>query len=187
MNSCESEQLRGSPGVPSCNTATDRCVFDSVRQFKLNHSKNLIISHYNVNSIRHKFCEILSLITEFQVDILAIAESKLDDSFPSQQFNICNHKLHRQDRDSRGAPGIMIYINDGIPHRLLKDCTGVHMGVEFMTIELSVKSSKWNLCYIYKPPRITDKVFYPSALWAGGVLSSRSGRAAAKLAEPISL
>ena len=28
-----------------------------------------------------------------------------------------------------------------------------------MTIELSMKSSKWNLCYIYKPPRIADKVF----------------------------
>ena len=51
MNSCESEQLRGSPGAPSCNTATGRCVFNSVRQFQLNHSKNLIISHYSVNSI----------------------------------------------------------------------------------------------------------------------------------------
>ena len=29
--------------------------------------------------------------------------------------------------------------------------------------------------------------FYPTALRAGGVLSSRFGRAAAKLAEPISL
>ena len=117
-------------------------------------------SLYGINTLdyRHKFCEILPLITEFLVDILAIAESKLDDSFPSQQFNISNYKLHRRGRDSRRG-GIMIYINDGIPHRMLKDYTGVHMGVEFMTIELSVKSSKWNLCYIYKPPRITDKIF----------------------------
>ena len=120
VNSCESEPFRSSPGVQRRNAAESRGVFDSVRQFKLNHSKNLIISHYNVNSIRHKFCEILPLITEFQVDILAIAESKLDDSFPLQQFNISNYKLHRQDRDSRGG-GIMIYINDCIPHRLLKD------------------------------------------------------------------
>ena len=28
-----------------------------------------------------------------------------------------------------------------------------------MTIVLSMESSKWNLCYIYKPPRITDTVF----------------------------
>ena len=130
MNSRQSEQFRCSPSAPSCNTATGRCVFNSVRQFKLNHSKNLITSHhYNVNSIRHKFCEILPLITEFQVDILAIAESKLDDSFPSQQFNISNYKLHRQDRANH-VGGIMIYINDCIPHRLLKDHTVVHMGVE---------------------------------------------------------
>ena len=92
------------------------------------------------------------------MDILAIAESKLGDSLPWQQFNISNYKLHRQARDSCSS-GIVNYINDCIPRRLLKDYMGVHMGVAFMTIELSVKSSKWNLCYIYKPPGITDKIF----------------------------
>ena len=43
----------------------------------------------------------------------------------------------------------MIYVNNCIPHRLLKDHTGVYMSTEFMTIEISVKSSKWKLCYIY--------------------------------------
>ena len=33
------------------------------------------------------------------------------------------------------------------------------MGVEFMTIELSIKSNKWNLCYIYRPPSVNGKVF----------------------------
>ena len=41
-------------------------------------------------------------------------------------------------------------------------------------------------------PQLSDRSqsethFYPSALRAGGVLLSRSGRAAARLAEPISL
>ena len=97
-------------------------------------------------------------MNEIGVDILAIAESKLDDSFPSEQFSIPNYKLHRQDRDSHGG-GIMIYVNGCIPHRLIKDHTGVYMGIEFMTLEISVKSSKWKLCYIYKPPRVTEKIF----------------------------
>ena len=36
------------------------------------------------------------------------------------------------------------------------------MGVEFMKIELSVKSNKWKLCYIYRP--LNEKVFVTSYL-----------------------
>ena len=148
-----------SPGVKNFNPTADKiCTSDVVRQFRLKYSKNLIISHYNVNSIRHKFCEISPIMNEIGADILAIAESKLDDSFPSEQFSTPNYKLHRQDRDSHGG-GIMIYVNGCIPHRLIKDHTGVYMGIEFMTLEISVKSSKWKLCYIYKPPRVTEKIF----------------------------
>ena len=131
--------------IPS---AAHECTLNAVRDFRLKHLKNLIISHYNVNSIRHKFCEMSPSIAELHIDILAITESKLDDSFLSEQFNTCNYKLYRQDRNSHGG-GIMIYVNDCIPHRLIKDHTGVHLGVEFMTIEVSVKSNKWYLCYIY--------------------------------------
>ena len=146
-----------SPGVKNCNPTADKiCTSDVVRQFRLKYSKNLIISHYNVNSIRHKFCEISPIMNEIGVDILAIAKSKLHDSFPSEQFSIPIYKLHRQDRDSHGD-GIMIYVNGCIPHRLIKDHTGVYMGIEFMTLEISVKSSKWKLRYIYKPPRVTEK------------------------------
>ena len=122
----------------------------------------------NVNSIRHKFCELLPLTTECKVDILAIAETKLDDSFHSAQFNMCNYKLYRQDRNSHGG-GIMIYVKDCIPHRLINEHTGIHMGVEFMTIELSVKSNKWKLCYIYRPPLCQWKGFLwlsISSMWS---------------------
>ena len=128
VSHCESQAAPTlcSPGVRNCNPTPDKiCTLDVVRQFRLKHSKNLTISHYNVNSIRHKFCEISPIMNDFGVDILAIAESKLDDSFPSEQFNVCNYKFHRQDRDSHGG-GIMIYVNNCIPHRLLKDHTGVY-------------------------------------------------------------
>ena len=48
------------------------------------------------------------------------AELKLDDSFPSQQPNICNCALHRQVREV----AIMIYTNDCIPRRLFSNYTG---------------------------------------------------------------
>ena len=154
----EPESISSFPCIQDSLPAADAHAIDTVRQFRLKHPKKFIISHYNVNSIRHKFCELLPLLTECKVDILAIAESKLDDSFPSEQFNTCNLKLYRRDRNSRGG-GIMIYVKDCIPHRLIKEHTGLHMGVEFMIIELSVKSNKWNLCYIYRPPCVNEKVF----------------------------
>ena len=53
----------------------------------------------------------------------------------------------------------MIDVNNCIPHRLLKKHTGVYMSTEFMTIGVSVISSKWKLCYVYKPPKVTEKKF----------------------------
>ena len=167
VSHCEPQATptKNSPSVKNCNPTADKiCTSDVVRQFRLKYSKNLIISHYNVNSIRHEFCEFSPIMNEIGVDILAIAESKLDDLSPSEQFSIPNYKLHRQDRDSHGG-GIMIYVNGCIPHQLIKDHTGVYMGIEFMTLEISVKSSKWKLCYIYKPPRVTEKNLLWFSVW----------------------
>ena len=132
--------------------------FDTIRRFKLDHTKNMIISHYNIISIRNKFMEIYPLLTDFDIDILGLSETKIDQSFISAQFAIQTYKLYRQDRDDRGG-GIMVYINDSIPHRLLKEYTGAHMGIDYMTIEISVKSYIWNLVYLYRPPSVNMTVF----------------------------
>ena len=68
VSHCESQTAPTlcSPGVRNCNPTPDKiCTLDVVRQFR---SKNLIISHYNVNSIIHKFCEISPITNDFGVD-----------------------------------------------------------------------------------------------------------------------
>ena len=47
----------------------------------------LMIGHVNINYIRDKF-EILRSILSEVLDVLVITETKLDDSFPKQQFHI---------------------------------------------------------------------------------------------------
>ena len=49
--------------------------------------KKLIIVHVNINSIRNKFEILRSMLSEV-LDVLMITETKLDDSFPEQQFHI---------------------------------------------------------------------------------------------------
>ena len=79
----------------------------------------LMIGHININSIRNKF-EMLSNIIKDNLDILMISETKLDLTFSSNQFTIEGYAAPiRFDRNGRGG-GIILYIREDIPARLLK-------------------------------------------------------------------
>ena len=79
----------------------------------------LMIGHININSIRNKF-EMLSNSIKGHLDILMISETKLDSTFPSNQFTIEGYAAPiRFDRNGRGGI-IILYIREDIPARLLK-------------------------------------------------------------------
>ena len=144
------------PSASPCGSDV-RDTFLELRNFRSKHPKNMIISHYNINSIRNKFYE-MKIILELQLcDILGVAETKLDKSFPMKQFCIDNYKLYRQDRNSRGG-GVMLYIKDTIPNRIIKEFSGERNSIDYITIELTTQRGKWNLTYIYCPPRVPDSV-----------------------------
>ena len=50
------------------------------------------------------------------IDVFLISETKIDGSFPSQQFAIDNYKIFRRDRNRFGG-GLMFYVNENIPWR----------------------------------------------------------------------
>ena len=108
-----------SHSMPENSHTDDNDPAVQLETFRAKHAKNLMISHYNVNSIRYKFSELQHILRGHFVDILGIAETKIDDTFFDGQFQMENYKLYRQDRNDRGG-GIMMYINDNTPHRLLK-------------------------------------------------------------------
>ena len=57
------------------------------KNIKLANPNRLIIGHLNINSLPNKIENLKALIVG-NIDILVITESKLDQSFPSGQFNI---------------------------------------------------------------------------------------------------
>ena len=70
--------------------------------------KKLIIGHININSIRNKFEILKSMLSEV-LDVLMITETKLDDSFPEQQFHVEGFNiLFRLDRNRHGG-GLLLY------------------------------------------------------------------------------
>ena len=58
-----------------------------LKNIKSDNANKIIIGHLNINSIRNKF-ECLKYIIDKNVDILLISETKLDETFPEQQFHI---------------------------------------------------------------------------------------------------
>ena len=88
---------------------------DTLRLRKL-HIKNpnkIIIAHLNINLIRNRF-EMLSLLFHGVVDIFMICETKISDSFPTEQFIIEGYStIYRLDRNGRG--GVCIPLCGNIP------------------------------------------------------------------------
>ena len=83
-------------------------VHSSLTQLRSKYVKNVFIAHVNINSIRNKFDYIHDIMSNNLVDILAISETKLDDSFTDQQFLCTGFNSHRNDSThikSRGISG----------------------------------------------------------------------------------
>ena len=111
-----------------------------LRTQRLKNAWNILFGHVNINSIRNKFEPIEGILRNGLIYILAISESKRDDSFPMAHFSVQNYTLHRKDRNSKGG-GLMIYIRSDIPHRRRTDIKnkGVcNEGSEIMVCELQL-------------------------------------------------
>ena len=56
-----------------------------LKEMKVQSSDKLNLGHLNINPIRNKF-EALKFITDHNIDIFLISETKLNNSFPTAQF-----------------------------------------------------------------------------------------------------
>ena len=77
-----------------------------------------------------------------------ISETKLEVSFPVSQFLIPDFENPiRLDRSSSGG-GIMLYIREGIPFKLLKS-SGLSANTDAFLVEVKINKKKWLLCCSY--------------------------------------
>ena len=114
--------------------------------------KNLyspIIGQLNINSIRNKFSFLDELVKDY-LDILLISETKLDDSFTSNQFLLKGFsKPCRLYRSSNGG-GLLLYIKEDIPSRVSNNFV-MPQNMECMFVEINIHKRKWLLCCSYNP------------------------------------
>ena len=87
------------------------------------------------------------------LDVLMITETKLDDSFPEQQFHIEGFNIpFRLDRNRHGG-GLLLYVRNNINAVFLKSYVFPD-NIEAFFIEILLKSCKWLICCSYNPNRI---------------------------------
>ena len=90
-------------------------------------------------------------MTEDNIDILVISETKLDNSFPTHQFNIDGYDPpHRLDRDKDGG-GLLVYFRTGIPSRNLK--TKLPENIEGAFFDINIRNTKWLIFAGYNPKK----------------------------------
>ena len=62
-------------------------VFDSLRESRKKHPNNFAEAYININSVKYKFNELKELLDDKIVDLLVVAETKLD-SFNDNLFKV---------------------------------------------------------------------------------------------------
>ena len=67
-----------------------------------------------MNSRRNKISDLRALLHDLQLEYFVISETKLDDSFPSDQFVMENYEIRtRKDRDGYGG-SLIEFVKRGI-------------------------------------------------------------------------
>ena len=80
--------------------------------------QRVAIGILNINSLPNKFNQMKEFVLK-HVDILVVTGTKLNDSFPNPQLSVDGFSgPFRIDRNRFGG-GVMIYVRDNIPSKLL--------------------------------------------------------------------
>ena len=113
--------------------------FDQLREIRIKNVNNVTIGTLNINSLAPKFDQLREVIGK-NLDISTIQETKLDSSFPTQQFSLDGFSApYRLDRNREGG-GVLIYVREDIPSKQLSKHTFTK-NVEGLFIEVNLRKT----------------------------------------------
>ena len=117
---------------------------------KSSNPSNLNFSYLNINSVRNKF-ENFKEIINGNVDIFTIAETKLDGSFPTSQFELEGYYSPFRLDITKQSGGLLVYIKSSIPSRQLS-YGSICNSIQAIPFEINLRQEKWLVISIYCPP-----------------------------------
>ena len=130
---------------------------EKLRILKDKYPTNIALGYLNINSVRNKFNNLMTFI-DGNVDVLAIAETKIDSSFTSNKLLAAGYKKPlRLDLTSRSG-GLLVYVKSDILIRQLSNHT-LDDGIEIIALELNLRKRKWLVIFIYRNPKTDKDIF----------------------------
>ena len=116
------------------------CASELIKKIRIKNVDRVIIGSLNINSLSRKFEQLKSVIGK-NFDIFTIQETKIDSSFPAQQFVIEGYsEPYRLDRNREGG-GVLVYVREDIPSKLLTKFNFTEY-VEGLFIEVNLRKTK---------------------------------------------
>ena len=116
------------------------------------------MGHLNISSLRNKL-ELVKEVIFNNIDVFFLSETKVDETFPSNQFQIDGYKTFRLDRNCYGG-GVCMYVNQDIAARSVGYSS--ISNIESICLELNLRKRKWLVIGIYKPPSYSEDAFIKS-------------------------
>ena len=117
---------------------------------KLGLQKGLVLAHVNICSLRNKCQEIECIIRDNCINIMAISETHLDESFSDSSICIDGFSVFRKDRNRYGG-GVAIYVQNNVPTKLRVDL--MEEDIEAICVQIHLPFLKPILvCCFYRPP-----------------------------------
>ena len=110
----------------------------------------MAIGSINVNSLLLHIDEVRQLIKDKGFHILAINETKLDETIADSLLGVEGYALHREDRNRHGG-GVAVYVRNSIKHHRRTDIP--EGTLEFVGIEVElIKARPFLVAAWYRPP-----------------------------------
>ena len=100
--------------------------------------------------MRNKFADFSELIADY-IDVIILAETKLDNSFPRNQFSLPGFKAPIRLDCRSNSGGLLVLISQQITSKVIKNIP-MPSDIQAIAVELKVKNTKWLLLPIYRPP-----------------------------------
>ena len=111
----------------------------------------------NINSLSKHIDELVVLMHGKPLDILAINESKLDQTDTNNSVALSGYNLERRDRDKHGG-GVCVYLRNSINYNRRTDLEDSNL--EMIVLEISKPNSKpFLITTWYRPPKSSLELF----------------------------
>ena len=112
--------------------------YNSLKNLRAKHSNNVSIAYLNINSVRNKFDQLKEYLGN-TINILKIAETKLDETFPDSQFKMPGMKKPYRLDISASSGGLLVYVDTNISSKrifssLLPD------DIQVIILEINIKN-----------------------------------------------